>query len=67
MGDFYIQLLDRNLSPPVENFINQMILIIIYESEVIASSFNSYFNSIPTTLSNNINNNILPFENNLVD
>ena len=41
--------------------------IIINEPEVIASSFNSYFNSIPTTLSNNINNNILTFENYLVD
>ena len=34
---------------------------------VIASSFNSHFNSIPTTLSNSINNNILTFENYLVD
>ena len=25
MGDFNINLLDHNLSPPVENFINQMI------------------------------------------
>ena len=41
--------------------------IIINEPEIIASSFNSYFNSIPTTLSNNINNNILTFENYLVD
>ena len=41
--------------------------IIINEPEVIGSSFNSYFNSIPTTLSNNINNNILTFENYLVD
>ena len=40
---------------------------IINEPEVIASSFNSYFNSIPTTLSNNIKNNILTFENFLVD
>ena len=35
MGDFNINLLDHNLSPPVENFINQMIskkilIIIIY-------------------------------------
>ena len=37
--------------------------IIINEPEVIASSFNLYFNSIPTTLSNSINNNILTFEN----
>ena len=37
--------------------------IIINEPEVIASSFNTYFNSIPTTLSNNINNNILTFKN----
>ena len=37
-------------------------------NEVIASSFNSYFNSIPTTLSNNINNNILTFKKNyLID
>ena len=42
-------------------------VIINNEPEVIASSFNSYFNSIPTTLSNNINNNILTFENYLVD
>ena len=41
--------------------------IIINEPEVIASSFNSYFNSIPTTLSNNITNNILTFKNYLVD
>ena len=41
--------------------------IIINEPKVIASSFNSYFNSIPTTLSNNINNNILTFKNCLVD
>ena len=41
--------------------------IIINELEVIASSFNSYFNSIPTSLSNSINNNILTFENYLVD
>ena len=41
--------------------------IIINEPEVIASSFNSYFNTIPTTLSNNINNNILTFENNFVN
>ena len=41
--------------------------IIINEPEVIANSFNSYFNSIPTTLSNNINNNIFTFENYLVD
>ena len=41
--------------------------IIINEPEVIASSFNSNFNSIPTTLSNNVNNNILTFENYLVD
>ena len=40
---------------------------IINEPEVIASSFNSYFNSIPTTLSNNINNNMLTFKNYLVD
>ena len=40
--------------------------IIINEPEVIASSFNSYFNSIPTSLSNNINK-ILTFENYLVD
>ena len=37
--------------------------IIINEPEVIDNSFNLYFNSIPTTLSNNINNNILSFEN----
>ena len=41
--------------------------IIINEPEVIASSFNTYFNSIPTTLSYNINNNILTFKNYLVD
>ena len=41
--------------------------IIINEPEVIASSFNTYFNSIPTTLSNNINNNILTFKNYHVD
>ena len=41
--------------------------IIINEPEVIASSFNSYFNSIPTTLSNTINNDILTFENYFVD
>ena len=41
--------------------------IIINEPEVIANSFNSYFNSIPTILSKNINNNILTFENYLVD
>ena len=41
--------------------------IIINEPDVIASSFNSYFNSIPTTLSKNIDNNILTFENYLVD
>ena len=41
--------------------------IIINEPKVIASSFNSYFNSIPSTLSNNINNNIVTFENYLVD
>ena len=41
--------------------------IIINEPEVIASSFNLYCNSIPTTLSNIINNNILIFENYLVD
>ena len=41
--------------------------IIMNEPEVIASSFNSYFNGIPTTLSNNINNNILTFKNYLVD
>ena len=41
--------------------------IIFNEPEVIAQSFNSYFNSIPATLSNNINNNILTFENYLVD
>ena len=35
--------------------------------KVIASSFNSYFNSIPITWSNNINNNNLTFENYLVD
>ena len=35
--------------------------------KVIASSLNSYFNSIPTTLSNNINNNILTLGNYLVD
>ena len=32
--------------------------IIINQPEVIATSFNTYFNSIPTTLSNNMNNNI---------
>ena len=37
------------------------------EPEVIDSSFNSYFNSIMTTLSNNINYKILTFENYLVD
>ena len=41
--------------------------IVINEPEVIASSFNSYFKSIPTTLSNNINNNILTFKNYLID
>ena len=41
--------------------------IIINEPEVIASSFNSHFNSFPTTLSNNINTNNLTFENYLVD
>ena len=41
--------------------------MIINEPEVIASSFNSYLNSISTTLSNNINNIILTFENYLVD
>ena len=41
--------------------------IIINESKVIVSPFNSYFNSIPTTLSNNTNNNILTFENYFVD
>ena len=41
--------------------------IIINEPDLIASSFNSYFNSISTTLSNNINNNILTFENCLVN
>ena len=41
--------------------------IILNEPEVIASSFNSHFNRIPTTLSNSINNNILTFENYLVD
>ena len=46
---------------------NKLHGIIIDEPEVIASSFNSYFNSIPTTLSNSINNNILTFENNLFD
>ena len=40
--------------------------IIINEPEVIVNSFNSYCNSIPTTLSNNINNNIFTFENYLV-
>ena len=40
--------------------------IVINKPEVFANSFNSYFNSIPTTLSNNINNNILTFENYLV-
>ena len=40
-------------------------MVIIHEPEIIASSFNSYFNSIPTTLSNN--NSILTFENYLVD
>ena len=33
--------------------------IIINEPELIASSFNTYFNRIPTSLSNNMNNNIL--------
>ena len=41
--------------------------IIIIEPKVIASSYISYFNSIPTTLSNNVNNNILTSENYLVD
>ena len=41
--------------------------IINNEPEVIARSFISYFNSIPTTLSNSINNNILTFENYRVD
>ena len=41
--------------------------IIINEPEVIASSFSSYFNSILTTLSNNINNNIVTFQNYLDD
>ena len=41
--------------------------IIINEPDVITSSFNSYFNRIPTTLSNNINNYILTFENDVVD
>ena len=41
--------------------------IIINEPEVIDSSFNSNSNSIPITLSNNINNNILTFANYLVD
>ena len=35
--------------------------IIINEPEVIASSLNFYFNRIPTTLSNNLNNNILNY------
>ena len=41
--------------------------IIINKPKVISSSFNSYFNSIYTTFSNSINNNILPFENYLID
>ena len=47
--------------------VNKLNGIIINEPKVIANSFNSYFNSIPTTLSNNIYNNILTFENYLVD
>ena len=41
--------------------------MIINEPEVIACYFNTYFNSIPTTLRDNINNNILTFKNDLVD
>ena len=32
MSDFNINLLDHNLSPPVENFINQMVSIFFYQS-----------------------------------
>ena len=34
----------------------------VAEPETIANAFNSYFNSIPVTLSNNINNNLKAFE-----
>ena len=34
----------------------------VAEPETIANAFNSYFNSIPITLSNNINNNLTAFD-----
>ena len=39
----------------------------VAESETIANAFNSYFNSIPITLSDNINNNLTAFESYLDD
>ena len=39
----------------------------VAESETIANAFNSTFNSIPITLSDNINNNLTAFENYLTD
>ena len=41
--------------------------IIVSEPEPIASTFNSYFNDIPATLSNNTSNNAILFENYLND
>ena len=39
----------------------------VAEPETIAKAFNSYFNSIPITLSDNINNNLTAFESYLDD
>ena len=39
----------------------------VAEPETIANAFNSYFNSIPITLSDNINNNLTAFESYLAD
>ena len=58
-------ILGKNLKSPSSSI--KLNGIIINEPDVIESSFNSYFNSIPATLSNSTNNNILPFENYLVD
>ena len=41
--------------------------MLIADAETLANAFNSYFNSIPITLSDNINNNLTAFESYLVD
>ena len=49
------------------NITIKLYVIHVAEPESIANAFNSYFNSIPITLSDNINNNLTAFESYLDD